>query len=321
MQDFLLHRIKTFTSVVEQQSFAAAARQLGLSQPAVGMQIRGLEKQLGMRLIARIGPRCVPTEAGVELLKHAHNINGAVSAALESISQYNTSDAVRLRLGVDPSASFLLPPRYWRTLQQKMPDLEIQIHCLSTADIADGLYKDLLDLGLVNLTLARRPLEVRSILHDELLLASASDDMRIPKKPTPTALAALPLLIYEPGGELRRIVQGWFSREGVALRPLMEIGDLEAVKQLVITGLGYSILPHLAIAEDERSSFALRHLSPRIYQKFALVVKEEVCPLNPSLQRAIDLFDKRTLVPGARAPAFSKGGTRKQARRADSESD
>jgi DNA-binding transcriptional LysR family regulator len=180
--------------------------------------------------------------------------------------------------------------------------LEIQVHSWSTADIIQGLDEDRLDLGLVNLPPGGTVLDVRSILQDELLLIAPADDTALPRKLTPSALAALPMLAYEPGGEMRNIVQGWFSRKGDPFNPLMEIGDIETVKQLVTDGLGYAILPSMAIPREERSSHTLRRLAPRLYRRLALVVKgNEDHPLAPLLQEAIDLFDSLALAlaPGS----------------------
>jgi DNA-binding transcriptional LysR family regulator len=300
MREILLHRIETFTEVVEQQSFSAAAKRLGLTQPAVSIQIRELEKQLGVQLLTRAGRRSVPTSAGAEFLKHAQNITGAVVAALDGMSHYSERTTARLRLGMDPSAGFLMPPLFWRELRSRQPELDIQVHSWDTSTIIQGLYNKQLDLGIINLPPTGTTLDVRSVMQDELLLIGAEGDTRLPEKLTATALAELPLLSYQPGGEMVGIVQGWFSRKGERFTPLMEIGDIDAIKQLVTSGLGYALLPSRAISREERASFTLRRLAPRLYRKLALVVRDDE-ELHPSLQSAIDLFDSLSLAlaPGS----------------------
>lgn len=301
MRDLSLHRIETFTEVVEQQSFSAAAKRLGLTQPAVSTQIRELEKRLGVQLITRVGRRSVPTTAGAEFLKHAQNITGAVFAALDGMAHYSERSAEKLRFGMDPSTGFLMLPLFWRALHNRLPDLDIQVHSWNTAGIIQGLCDRQLDIGIVNLPPAGTALDVRSVMQDEMLLIAPGGDTSLPPKLTPSALAALPLLAYEPGGEMRGIVRGWFSLKGESFNPLMEIGDIDAIKQLVTSGLGYSILPGKAISREERASFTLRRLAPRLYRKLALVVKEDDTPLSPSLQAAVELFDSlvSALAPGA----------------------
>ena len=309
MRDISLHRIETFTEVVEQQSFSAAAKRLGLTQPAVSIQIRELEKRLGVQLITRVGRRSVPTTAGAEFLKHAQNITGAVLAALDGMSHYSERCAERLRFGIDPSAGFLMPPLFWRALRDRLPDLDILVHSWNTDGIIHGLQDKQLDLGIINLPQAPTGLDVRSVMQDELLLIAPDGDTSLPPRLTPSALAALPMLAYEPGGEMRGIVRSWFSRKAESFNPLMEIGDIDAVKQLVASNLGYSILPDKAIAREERASFTLRRLAPRLYRRLALAVKEDDAPLSPALQAAVELFDSLVLALAPGSPDFPMAET------------
>jgi DNA-binding transcriptional LysR family regulator len=305
MRDTFLHSIEAFTQVVEQQSISGAARRLGLTQPTVSLQIRMLEKRLGVRLVDRVGRRSVPTPAGAAFLKHAQAITGAVFSALEDMSQLNTvepqpkiQNAEQLHLGIEPSAAFLLPPAFWRALRQRLPELEVKVSSWPTAQIAEGLEKGRIDIGLVLLPPAGHSFDVRSILHDELLLIASKKDARLPLKLTPAALCEFPLLVYDPGGEMRGLLQGWFAKAG--FHPLMKIGDMEVIKRLVMAGLGYSILPGMALSRKERDKLALRRLTPRLYRKLALVVKEGDRPLSHSAQEAIALFHKlaTTMTPG-----------------------
>ena len=307
MRDTFLHSIEAFTQVVEQQSISGAARRLGLTQPTVSLQIRMLEKRLGVRLVDRIGRRSVPTPAGMAFLKHAQTITGAIGTALDDMSQRNAADTERnaeraeqLRLGIDPSAGFLLPPAFWRELRQRLPELEVRVYSWPTAQIVEGLENDRIDLGIVNLPLPGQSFDVSSIIGDELVFIASSKDSRLPPKLTPAALAELPLLLYEPGGEMRRLLQAWFARAG--FHPLMQIGDMEVIKRLVFAGLGYSILPRMALSREEREHLTLRRLTPRLYRKLALIVKNGDHPLNPCVQEAISLFHPfaTTLLPEPR---------------------
>lgn len=307
MRDTFLHSIEAFTQAIEQQSISGAARHLGLTRPTVSLQIRMLEKRLGVQLVDRVGRRSVPTPAGVAFLKHAQTITGAIFTALEDMSQRNAAGtesnaqrAEQLRLGIEPSASFLLPPLFWRELRQRLPELEVKVYSWPTAQIVEGLGKGRIDLGIVILPPSRRSFDVSSIVGDELVFIASSKDNRLPPKLTPAALAELPLLLYEPGGEMRRLLQRWFARAG--FHPLMQIGDMEVIKRLVLAGLGYSILPRMALSREEREHLTLRRLTPRLYRKLALIVKEGDHPLNQSVQEAISLFHPlaTTLVPGPR---------------------
>src|SRR3546814_20523379 len=90
-------------------------------------------------------------------------------------------------------------------------------------------------------------LEVTPVLADEFVVISAVDDKRLPAAATPEELVKLPMVLYEPGGNTRRIVDDWFARAGHRLKPIMELGSVEAIKELVGAGLGCAILPGTAV--------------------------------------------------------------------------
>lgn len=88
MRGLKLDQLRTFTEVIALGSFSAAAERLHLSQPAVSLQVRQLEKRLGVRLIERVGKRATPTAAGTELIDHAKRIGEAVSTALDGLATH-----------------------------------------------------------------------------------------------------------------------------------------------------------------------------------------------------------------------------------------
>jgi DNA-binding transcriptional LysR family regulator len=299
MRDIFLHSIETFTQVIERQSFSAAAE-----QPAVRKQIRMLERHLGVWLVDRAGKRSVPTQAGAALPRHAQAFSRTVVPAWDDASQHGPADGTRdeekaalLRLGVEPSAGYLLPPSFWRGLRLRLPELEVKVHSWTTAEIARGLEQGGIDMGLVVLPTLAHSFDVRFIMQDELLLV-ASRKGKLPTKLTPAALAELPLLAYEPGGEMGTLLQGWFGKSG--LHPIMKIGDIEVIKRLVMARLGYSILPGKALSRTDRQKLTLRRLTPRLYRKLALIVGEGEQSLRPAVQEAVDVFHAvaATLAPG-----------------------
>lgn len=313
MRDSFLHNIEAFTQVVEQRSISGAARRLGLTRPAVSQKIRMLEKRLGVQLVDRVGRRSVPTQAGATFMKHAQAITGAIFTALEEMSQHNAGDtrheaqvetrhktgkAEQLHLGIEPSTGFLLPSPFWRDLRHRLPELEVKVYSWPTTQIVEGLERGRIDLGLVLLPSLGHSFDVRSIIQDELLLIASRKDGRLPANLTPAALTAPPLLAYDPGGEMCGLLQGWFGKAG--FHPLMKIGDMGVIKRLVIAGLGYSILPGMALSRRERNRLALHRLTPRLHRKLALVVKEGDHPPSQSAQEAIRLFHRlaMSMAPG-----------------------
>ena len=276
MGDLKLDQLKTFAEVVERGSFSAAAERLQLSQPAVSLQVRQLERRLGVRLIERVGKRATPTAAGGELIGHARRIEAAVAAALDGMAGHAGGTLGRVRIGTGATACIYLLPPVLRDLRQRCPTLEITVRTGNTADVLKALEENTLDVGLVTLPAPGRMFEVTPVLDDPFVAIAAADDDRLPDVVTPAVLATLPVVLYEAGGNTRRIVDEWFARAGIALTPVMDLGSVEAIKELVGAGLGCGVLPGTAVRKaGERTPVLARPLSPRLHRKLALVMRRD----------------------------------------------
>jgi DNA-binding transcriptional LysR family regulator len=127
----------------------------------------------------------------------------------------------------------------------------------------------------VTMPVSGRSLEVTPVLDDELV-AIAPSDVQLPKRVTPAALSRMPLVLFEPGGISRQIPDAWFARAGITVKPVMSLGSVEAIKEMVIAGLGCAILPSMAVRNDrDRDLLAIRSLSPKVYRKLAIVMRRD----------------------------------------------
>lgn len=288
MQTLNLERLRSLAAVAELGSFSAAAERAGLSQPAISLQVRQLERELGMRLIERVGRRASPTAAGAELLAHAQRIDAAVREALEAVRGYANSVGGRVRLGTGATAcAYLLPPMLAQ-LRQRYPELEVVVSTGNTADVVRAVEDNRLDLALVTLPVASRSLEVTPVLGDEFvaIMPAGSAWSRLPAKPA--ALAGVPLVLFEPGAQTRRLVDEWFGAAGLTVRPAMELGSVEAMKELAAAGLGCAVLPGLAVSgAGVRTDLAVRRLTPRLSRRLGVVIRRDK-PLGRGLQQVLN---------------------------------
>ena len=275
MRGLNLDHLDAFADVVELGSFTAAAERMNLTQPAVSLQVRQLERRLGVRLIERVGRKATPTAAGSALLAHTRQIRAAVEAALDGMARYAAGTAGRVRLGTGATACIYVLPPILRELRRRLPDLEITISTGNTAEIVRAVEDNAIDIGFVTMPVTGRMLEVVPVLDDEFV-AIASADRDLPKAVTAKALSRVPLLLYEPGGNTRRIVDEWLTRTGVAVKPIMALGSVEAIKELVGAGLGCSVLPRLSVDDAAgRDGLIVRSLSPKLSRKLAIVVRRD----------------------------------------------
>jgi DNA-binding transcriptional LysR family regulator len=185
---------------------------------------------------------------------------------------YRGGDAGRVRLGTGATACIYLLPPVLAAAKRRMPGLEIVVVTGNTPDILRRVEEGSLDVGLVTLpsrvgnALSRTPL-----LRDPLAALVPHDAPGMGAL-TPLQAASLPLILFEAAGDTRGIVDAWFGREGLAPKPIMELGSVEAIKVLVASGLGASILPRLALREAMPGT-ALRPLRPAVARDLGLVLR------------------------------------------------
>ena len=281
-----LEHFRTFAAVIERRSFSAAAALLGVSQPAVSQQIRQLESRFGVKLIERVGRRATPTAAGTELLAHARGIGAAVTAAAEAMVPHATGTAGRVRIGTGATACIYLLPPMLRQLRQRFPSLEIVVSTGNTPEILRAVEENRIDVALVTLPVAGRMFDVRPVVDDEFVVIGARG-MRLPREVTAAELARLPLLLYEPGATTRRLIDEWSMAAGVAFQPVMELGSVEAMKELIGAGLGCGVLPRMALRRQDASApFLVRSLRPKLKRTLGLVLRRDK-PLTKGLRETI----------------------------------
>lgn len=276
MRDLRLDQLQTFLDVIELGTFTAAADRIGISQPAVSLQVGQLEKKLGVRLVERVGKTVRPTEAGLSLIDHARRIGGDVEAALADMAGFGADQAGHVRLGTGATACIHLLPPVFRQLKEGFPSLQITVKTGNTRDILREVEENTLDIALVTLPVTGRMFSVTPVLEDEFVFV-ASADMIVPETEiSPDELAHVPLILYEAGGNTRTLVDRWLTKAGVSISPLMNLGSVEAIKGLVGAGLGCAILPKSGVGGNPgQSGLSIRSLSPTLKRELAVVLRND----------------------------------------------
>jgi DNA-binding transcriptional LysR family regulator len=249
---------------------------LNLTQPAASRQLRELERYLRVRLLDRAGRgRTIPTAAGAALLEPARRAQAAIEDAMAVTAAFRAGDTGRVRLGTGATACIHLLPAVLAAAKRRMAGLEVRVATGNTGDIIRQVELGELDLGLVTLPVASgRTLSVTRLMTDPLVallpeaMAEANETIGV------TQLAALPLILYDPGGSTRALIYGWFRRAGVMPVPVMQLDRVESIKVLVGGGLGASIVPRLALTQPVAGAVT-RRLRPVLTRQLALVVRRE----------------------------------------------
>jgi DNA-binding transcriptional LysR family regulator len=275
MRGLNLDQVHAFADVIELGSFSAAAARQNLSQPAISQQIRQLEDRLGVRLIERVGKRAMPTPAGQALLDRVGKIDASVQNALDAVAGFANGTVGQVRIGTGATACIYFLPKVLEQLQRRFPGLEIIVRTGNTSDVLKSIEENSLDIGLVTLPASGRSLDIVPVLTDPFV-AIFADGMDVPDLIRPADLADIPLVLYERGGQTRTIVDDWLRAAGVVGHSIMELGSVEAIKELVGAGLGATILPAMG-ARLGRTQFPIktRKLAPDLARSLALVVRRD----------------------------------------------
>jgi DNA-binding transcriptional LysR family regulator len=202
-------------------------------------------------------------------------VQAAIDDALAVAAAHRAGETGRVRLGTGATACIHLLPTVLAAARQRMSGLEVLIATGNSGDIIRQVETGELDLGLVTLPIASsRSLSVTRLMADPLLalipeaMADGSETIGVAQ------LAALPLILYDPGGSTRALIDGWFRRAGVTPVPAMQLDSVESIKVLVSGGLGASIVPRLALRDPVAGAVA-RRPRPALTRQLALVARRE----------------------------------------------
>ena len=305
--DLQLTHLRALEAIGRHSTFSRAARELHLTQPAVSMQIRLLERQVGVPLLERVGKRAFPTAAGAVMLEHAARAFRELRAGLDRVQELRGVVAGQVRLGTSAAISVYLLPRALRAFRAQFPAIELVVMTGLASDIARLVVANDLDLGLVTLPLRDRALAITPFYRDELVAIAARDRAWPRRRPVTAAeLAREPMILFDHGSTVRRVIDQWFHRARVAPRAAMELGNTEAIKKLVEARLGLSVTSEFSVKADVAAGLlAARRLDPPLFRQIGLVRRRDKA-LTPPVQAFVAALEHlaRTLSRG-RAPAAS----------------
>jgi len=280
--------VRTLQHVVRRGSFSRAAEDLRLSQPAVSLHIRQLEERVGLPLLERVGKRTFATRAGEILLEHAERAFDEIEAARQALEALRGVVAGRLRLGTGATASIHLLPTLFGRLHVEHPALELVVVTGNSAEMAAAVLANQLDLALVTLPVSSRSLAITLLGADPLVaIAPGGRPWRRRAPMAPAELATHPLILYERGGTIRRVIDEWFRRGRAIPRVSMELGNAEAIKKLVGAGLGLSIASSMAVrAEVKAGALTAVPLDPPLGRRLGVVRRRDK-PESPAMRVAL----------------------------------
>ena len=258
-------QLHAFLILARTGSFTQTARELFLTQSAVSHSMKALETDIGCRLLDRLGKKVVLTQAGEHLLGHAAVVLREMAAARDGIELLGKWGRGRLRIGATASICQVLLPPALREFKESFPQSLINVEPGDTRELIAGLERQRMDLALVLQLPPDDRFEFLPVFTDELaFIASPLHPWAKAGEVTRAEVAKQNLIIYRKSSHTFRLVDDYFRKEDVVLNAVIELGSMEAIKEMVKLGLGVSIMaPWMAQKELRDGSLVALPLGRR----------------------------------------------------------
>ena len=247
-------QLAAFCAVVERASFSQAAEQLGVTQPAVSLQIRSLEKRLGVQLLDRSGRRVEPTDAGRRLYRSALRLLAQEEQLLAELGEEAEGELTgRLELGASTGPGGTVLPVVLCEFQQRHPEVHVALTVSDTQRIVEQVSRRELELGVVGAARRQRGVVFETFFRDEVVLAVPKGHRFAGRVVTIDELRAEPMILMQEGAGVRQVIDEELRAAGVRLRDLdvpLELGLQESARSAVLGGFGITFISRSAIEAD-----------------------------------------------------------------------
>ena len=247
-------QLQAFAILARTGSFTQTARELFLTQSAVSHSIKALETDIGCRLLDRVGKKVMLTQSGEHLLKHTQVILREMQAARDGIEQLGKWGRGRLRIGATSTICTVLLPPVLREFKESFPQSLIQVEPGDSRDLVLGLERQKIDLAVGLQHTPDERFDFLPLFTDELVfLVSPLHPWAQTGSVKREEIPKQSLIIYRKGSHTFRIVDDYFRKEDVVLNTVIELGSMEAIKEMVKLGLGVSIVAPWVAQEELRN--------------------------------------------------------------------
>ena len=305
MRGLNFDQLRALLEVIEHGSFSAAARRLNLTQPAVSLQIRELERRFGLRLIERLGKQAHATVPGRELVEAAQRIFRECDHVDATMRRFREGWVGRVRVNMTLTAMIYRIPPILRRIRLEHPGIDLVINNTPTPTSVENIIQNRIDLALVNLPVEKKQLKTTPLCSEGMVAIFPVGTRNVPDEITPNDVAPHNLLVEQQSSAAYALVLGWLSGRAPAREP-MPLGTVEALKSAVASNLGMAIVPEVAVA-PHMSDFIVRPLRPALSRTLALIEHR-----NKPNEPAIEIV--RNALLGLRTTVANEPRTRRSRR-------
>ncbi len=249
--NYTLNQLRIYNKVVELESITKASEELHLTQPAVSIQIRNFQDQFDIPLFEQIGRRIYITNFGKEIAESSKSILGEVEKMESRKMAYLGHLTGKLNIAVVSTGKYVMP-YFLSDFMKDKPGVQLEMDVTNKKQVVQSLAENSCDFALVSVLPENLKVEYEGLMDNKLYLVG-SKSMNHEKIKKPKDLLNVPLIFREEGSATRKAMEDYLKSNDLSIQKSMSLTSNEAVKQAVLSGLGYSIMPLIGIRTEIRT--------------------------------------------------------------------
>lgn len=245
--NYTLNQLRIFLKVTQTLSITKASEELHLTQPAVSIQLRNFQNQFALPLTEVVNKRLYITDFGLEIARAAENILNEAYAINDKMLAFTGNLTGRLKFSVVSTGKYVIP-YYLAGFLKEHPGIELQLDVTNRARVIENLEHNEVDFSLMSIIPKNLRLRKIELLDNHLVLVGGWKS-KTPEKGV-RFLETIPLIFREPGSATRMAMEKFIRQNKLTVQQKLELTSNEAVKQAIMAGLGYSIVPLIGIKNE-----------------------------------------------------------------------
>jgi DNA-binding transcriptional LysR family regulator len=247
--NYTLNQLQIFLKVAQTQSVTKASEELHLTQPAVSIQLKNFQDQFEIPLTEVVGRKIYITDFGREIAEAAENIINQVYAINFKTLAHKGQLTGRLKISIVSTGKYIMPYFLTDFINQNK-GIELLMDVTNKNKVIESLENNEVDFALVSLIPSNLNVQKIDLLQNKLYLVG-NKSLRIKKEtPSNSIFKELPLIFREKGSGTRQTMLEFMESKQISVLKKMELTSNEAVKQSIIAGLGYSIMPLIGLKNE-----------------------------------------------------------------------
>ena len=247
--NYTLHQLQIFLKIIETKSITKASQELFLTQPAISIQLKNFQNQFEIPLTEVLGKQIYITDFGKEIALIAERIIDEVNAINYKTLAFKGILSGCLKIAIVSTGKYIMP--YFLTdFLRNHEGIDFKLDVTNKAKVLESLEKGDVDFALVSLLPKSLKVEEEILLSNDLYLIGNLEKEFKPEHYSKSIFNDLPLIYREVGSGTRIIMENFFEKSNVNIRKKIELTSNEAIKQAIIAGLGFSIMPLIGVHQE-----------------------------------------------------------------------